>query len=388
MPAANKSRRILSIDILRGIVMVIMALDHARDFFSGYRFSPTDMDHANTPMFFTRWITHFCAPVFIFLSGTSAFLSAQNKSKYDTAKFLVTRGIWLIILEVTIVHFAWAFNWDFSNMFLQVIWAIGWSMIFLAAMVFLPLPAILGISLLIILGHNALDGIRAESFGQYKWSWHILHEVGPFQLTDGYGVFVMYPIVPWIAVMAAGYCFGSLLLQPEGPRNQKLTIIGISAILLFIILRAINVYGDPLPWSYQDNWHHTLLSFLNCNKYPPSLLYLLMTLGSAILLLPQLEKMKNGIGRFFTVFGKVPMFYYIMHLLVLHGMALLTALALGFPARYFTESTSSLDDKPHWGYSLPAVYMWWMLGIAILYLPCLWYMRVKSRNKKWWLSYL
>jgi uncharacterized membrane protein len=388
MPASYKNSRVLCIDILRGIVMVIMALDHTRDFFSGFRFSPTDLSHASTPMFLTRWITHFCAPVFIFLSGTSAFLSAQNKSKPELAKFLLARGIWLIILEVTIVHFAWDFNWDYSNIFLQVIWAIGWSMIFLSALIFLPVAAIFFISMALIIGHNTLDRISAASFGPHAGWWTVLHEVGTIPLGEANGIFVLYPMIPWVGVMAAGYCFGALFMMPERIRNQNINAIGAGAIVLFVILRLFNNYGDPDPWAYQGNWHHTILSFINCEKYPPSLLFLLMTLGPAILLLPQLEKMRNTAGRFFTVFGKVPLFYYIMHLFVLHGMALLTAVALGFPATYFTESTHSFAGKPHWGYSLPAVYMWWMLAIAILYIPCFWYMQIKSHYKKWWLSYL
>jgi uncharacterized membrane protein len=381
-------KRVISIDILRGIVMVIMALDHTRDYFTDFFHNPTDLQHASTAMFLTRWITHFCAPVFVFLAGTSAFLSlSKGKSKKEAAVFLLTRGIWLIILELTIVRLGWQFNFDYSQVFVQVIWAIGWSMIFLAGLIFLPMPAILSVGLVMILGHNTLDSIRASSFGEHAMWWNIIHEFGFLQF-DGWGAMVIYPLVPWIGVMATGYCFGSLFRQEKKTRNRNLLAIGFSAIGLFIVLRFTNTYGDPNPWSVQPAWWRTVLSFINCEKYPPSLLYLLMTIGPAITLMPLLEKAGNAIGRIFTVFGRVPMFYYIMHIYLLHSMAIIVAALKGIPYRYFTDNDTLFAPKPGWGFSLGAVYAYWLLAVVLLYFPCRWFMRVKTSNKKWWLSYV
>lgn len=381
-------KRIASIDILRGIVMVIMALDHTRDYFSNYYSDPTDLTQASSFMFMTRWITHFCAPAFIFLSGTSAYLSlGRKKTKKEASLFLLTRGLWLILLELTIVRFGWQFNIDYSQVFLQVIWAIGWSMIFLAVFVFLPMRLILFIGLALILGHNTLDSIHAGRFGSHAMWWNLLHEFGLLNF-DGWSLFVLYPLIPWIGVMATGYCFGALFKKEEDIRNKWLYRIGISATVLFILLRLANVYGDPSPWVMQKAWWRTVLSFINCTKYPPSLLYLLMTIGPAITLLPLLEKMQNTAGKIFTVYGRVPMFYYIMHIYLLHTMVLVAAWFMNIPFNYFIDNDKIFAPKPGWGFSLPYVYAWWLLAVCMLYLPCRWFMRVKANNRKWWLSYL
>lgn len=384
-----KPKRILSIDILRGAIMIIMALDHVRDFFTDFRkFDPLDLEHASTAMFFTRWITHFCAPVFVFLAGTSAFLSMQRgKTKNESSRLLFTRGIWLIILEVTIVRFGWAFNLDYHLIFLQVIWAIGWSMIFLSALIFLPRAAIAIIGLILILGHNMLDGIHANTFGSNAIFWNFLHEQGRAQYAPAYMAFFIYPIIPWIGVMAVGYCFGSIFKKEEKERNKWFYTIGISTIILFIVIRYINVYGDPSPWHTQANGT-TLLSFIKCTKYPPSLLYLLMTLGPAITLLPLLEKLSGRVGKFLMVYGRVPMFYYILHIYIIHLLALFTGLALGVPTKVFTSNGSLFDPNLKWGFSLPVVYLYWIATFLILYYPCKWFMRIKATHKKWWLSYL
>lgn len=385
MSAIAPVKRIASIDILRGIIMVIMALDHTRDYFTDYYYSPTDLQHASTFMFFTRWITHYCAPVFVFLSGASAYLSFQKgKSKKEAALFLLTRGIWLVLLELTIVRFGWEFNVNYDFLFVQVIWAIGWSMIFLAGLIFLPLPAILSIGLILICGHNLLDPIHADNFGENGLWWKVVHEQGSVTLGNS-NVFIGYPLVPWIGVMATGYVFGTVLKKPN--RDTWLYAIGSTAILLFIILRAGNIYGDPYPWQPQGSWHRTLLSMLNCQKYPPSLLYLLMTLGPAILSMPLLEKM-NGrlLSRWFTVYGRVPMFYYILHIYLIHVLALLGGVAMGLNPEMFLSSP--FGEKPGWGFSLPVVYAVWLLVVFILYFPSRWFMYVKMNNKKWWLSYL
>jgi uncharacterized membrane protein len=389
MNLASQNKRIISIDILRGIIMVVMALDHTRDFFSNFQYNPLDLEHTNIAMFFTRWITHFCAPVFVFLSGTSAFLSFnKGKTKKEAAKYLLTRGLWLVILEFTIIRFGWLFNFDYTHLIVQVIWAIGWAMIFLSRLIFLPYPLILAIGLALIFGHNVFDTTHADAFGGYAGFWNVLHEMGLVQLTESTSLFVIYPLVPWIGVMAVGYCFGKIFTKPEADRNMWLYSLGIAAIMLFVITRYINIYGDSHHWVAQDTTVNTILSFIDCTKYPPSLLYLLMTLGPAILVLPLLEKLNNAISRFFLVFGRVPMFYYILHIYLIHTMAMTIALFQNIPAYYFTDTDKSFGPKPGWGYDLQGVYFYWALTIAILYFPCRWFMNIKMNHKKWWLSYI
>lgn len=385
-----QSKRIVSIDILRGIVMVIMALDHTRDYFTNFTHDPTDLEYASTFMFLTRWITHFCAPIFVFLSGTSAFLSMQKgKTIKQQAGFLLSRGIWLLILEFTIVRFGWMFNVDYSMVFVQVIWAIGWSMIFLSGLIFLPRKLVLAIALSLIFLHNAFDGVHAANLGEYGRWWNVFHEFGIIPLFGDVTMFVLYPLVPWIAVMAVGYCFGGIMKMEEWQRDKWLYRIGLSAIALFVVLRFTNAYGDSALWSSQGSLHRTVLSFINVTKYPPSLLYLLMTIGPAITLLPLLEKMRNKVGDFFTVYGRVPMFYYILHIYLIHFISMIVGVWIyDVPSHYFTTNAETLSAKPNWGYSLVGVYLYWMLVIVMLYLPCRWFMQVKMKHKKWWLSYL
>lgn len=381
--------RVRSVDILRGIVMVLMALDHTRDYFTDFYNNPTDLSVASTGTFLTRWITHFCAPVFVFLAGTSAFLSlSKKKDKKAASFFLFTRGIWLIVLELTIVRFGWLFNLDYSQTIVQVIWAIGWSMIFLAALIHLPFKAILTIGLIMVFGHNALDFIPVDTQTGTGLLWHFLHQSGFIQYGTNGSLFIIYPLIPWIGVMATGYCFGRILQYNEHKRNRLLYRIGGGAILLFIILRATNLYGDPHPWTVQESWHRTVLSFINCEKYPPSLLYLLMTLGPSIMLMPLLERAAANVGRFFTVFGRVPLFYYIAHIYLIHAMALMGAAMLGLPLDYFTDNDLIWVSKPGWGWGLPVVYAVWIAAVLLLYYPSRWFMRVKQQNKQWWLSYL
>lgn len=385
----GKTNRIVSIDILRGVIMVVMALDHTRDFFSNFQYNPLDLEHTTTAMFFTRWITHFCAPVFVFLSGVSAFLSFnKGKTKKEAAMFLLSRGAWLIILEFTVIRFGWLFNLDYTHLIVQVIWAIGCSMILLSVLIFLPYALILAIGLAFIFGHNAFDSIHADAMGGYGGFWHVFHEMGLVQLSQSASVFVIYPLVPWIGVMAVGYCFGKVFTKPEVERNKWMYSLGAISIFLFCIIRYINIYGDSHYWISQPTILKTILSFVDCTKYPPSLLYLLMTLGPAILLLPILEKLNNTVSRIFLVFGRVPMFYYILHIYLIHSMAMSIAYFQRIPTEYFTDTGKSFGPKPGWGYELTGVYLYWILAVIILYFPCRWFMKIKATHKKWWLSYL
>lgn len=359
--------------------MVVMALDHVRDFFSDFKFQPTDLQHASTIMFFTRFITHYCAPVFVFLSGTSAFLSMGKGRTVKQESFrLFTRGLWLILLEVTIVRLGWTFNFDYSLIILQVIWAIGVSMVALSALIFLPRMLILSIGLVMIFGHNTLDGLHPS--GSIGVLWQLLHIQGPVHYGQGNTIFIIYPLIPWIGVMAVGYCFGAIFQMEQSKRFRWQYIIGISSIILFIALRLINNYGDPAPWHTQPAWWRTILSFINCSKYPPSLLYLLMTLGPAIAVLPLLEQMTNRAGEIITVYGRVPLFYYILHIYLVHGIGVLASLLF--------SGGAVVSPFNHPGYPLPVVYGVWLLAVVILYFPCRWFMGIKKSHRQWWLSYL
>jgi uncharacterized membrane protein len=401
----SRRGRVDSVDLLRGLIMVIMMLDHTRDFvhFQVPLFDPTDVSQTYPLLFFTRWITHFCAPVFVFLAGTGAyFQELRGKPKGELSKFLVTRGIWLVILELTVLRVVIFFNFDYAAVggFLQVIWAIGWSMIVLAAVIHLPLRAIVALSLGMIFLHDTLDGIRVTSWngpgtpipGFGASLWHVLHVSGMiFPLGfPGPAVLVLYPLIPWVAVMAAGYAFGSLYRLDETERRRILIRLGTAITLGFIVLRAINIYGDPARWSVQAGAVKTALSFLALSKYPPSLLYLMMTLGPAMLFLAWLEGRQPGrAGRIFIVFGRVPLFFYLLQWVTTHVLALIAGRIAGKPTDYlFNDFAFSPPWAPGSGFGLGMVYALWILGVVLLYPLCRWYAGVKARRRDWWLSYL
>jgi uncharacterized membrane protein len=389
------SRRLDSIDVLRGVVMALMAIDHARDFFTNARFDPLDLEKTWPALFLTRWITHLCAPVFLFLAGTGTALSmARGRSKGEIARFLLTRGLWLVLLELTLVRFGWLFNFDVLNATALVIWAIGWSMVALAALVFLPVRyvGILGVAMVLL--HNALDPVEPGDLGWAAWLWTILHEGGEVPIPGRAELFVGYPLVPWIGVMAAGYAFGALVQATEASRRAALFArIGLGLSVAFVALRATNVYGDPRPWAPQQSALFTLFSFIDCDKYPPSLLYLLMTLGPSLLLLAAFEKWPRLHWTPLVVFGRVPLFYYLLHLIVLHAMAVVLELARGHSAAWLFQNASppvgSLLFPPQgYGYSLPVVYLLWAIALVILYFPCRAFAALKARRRDRWLSYL
>ena len=325
------STRIQSIDLLRGIVMIIMALDHVRDYFhaDAFLYNPVDLEKTNVALFATRWITHVCAPVFVFLAGTSAFLVGSRKGKSELASFLFKRGVWLIILEFTIINFAWFANIEFPLIALTVIWALAIGMIVLAVACYLPFKVILVLGVILVFGHNALDSIHIDSV----W-WSLLHEQSGFQLGHFF-VFVGYPLLPWIGTMFLGYCFGSLYLpNVKAEYRKKLLLqLGVGAVLLFIILRITDVYGEPYKWSTQESSVFTFLSFMNVTKYPPSLLYLLVTLGPSLIFLALSEKLTGKISQYVIALGRVPMFYYIVHIAVIHLIGFFAA--KGYRLRVF-----------------------------------------------------
>lgn len=373
---SERSARIASVDILRGLVMAIMALDHTRDFFSNTGFNPRDV--TEPALFLTRWVTHICAPTFIFLSGLSAFLYGRGKTAWDLSRFLFTRGIWLILIDFTLIKFGWRFDFDILRMTGGIIFAIGGAMIALAAIVWLPRWLIAGLAILIITGHNLFDSIRAHELGDATWAWHVLHEPGRIYLSDQATLYVLYPLLPWIGVMAAGYLLGPVMQLAPRFRQRVLFRLGATITLGFIVLRATNFYGDPATWVNQETWLETVLSFLNCEKYPPSLLYLMMTLGPALMLLATFECTRGFMARFLSVFGQVPFFYYVIHIYLIHLLAVATAFMM----------TGDIIRTPALGFSLPGVYLVWVLVLILLYPICRWFADLKNNGRGWWWSYL
>jgi uncharacterized membrane protein len=387
--ATVQRKRVASIDVLRGLVMIVMALDHVRDYFSNARFEPTDLSKTWPALFFTRWITHFCAPTFIFLAGTGAYLYGVSRGgdKRQLSRFLWTRGLWLIFVELTLVRFGWTFNWNYhTTSVFQVIWAIGASMIVLAALCRLPDGVIASFGIVLIVGHNALDSIKPESFGHLSWIWTILHVPGLLHPSAAIPLFVMYPLIPWIGVMACGYVFGRLYRMPAERRRPRLLALGAALTLAFVVLRAANLYGDPEMWSHQKSATFTFLSFLNCEKYPPSLLFLLMTLGPAILFLAAAESVRLPLSGPISVYGRVPFFYYVLHLPLAHFLGGLALFAKYGPV-VRTYSFAN-PPPPDFGFRLAEVYAAWILVVLILYFPCRWYSRLKARSSNPLLSYL
>ena len=385
--------RIFSIDILRGLVIILMAIDHVRDFWSVEPFAPEDLSQTSPEYFFTRWITHFCAPVFVFLAGTSSFL--YQKKINDTkalSQFLLVRGLWLVFIEIMVVNYSWTlgFFWYEWGFFLQVIWAIGIAMIALAALVWLSDGMILLISLLLIFGHNALNFLVPADFGALGWLWKILHEGGWQGLNEqgNWGVFIAYPILPWIGVMAAGYVFGHIMLMDSEQRAKWLYRLGFGAIILFVLLRLSNWYGDTADWSTQKNVLYTLMSFLNTQKYPPSLLYLLMTLGPSMFLLVWFEKKEYGWFNFLRVFGRVPFFFYVLHFFVIHLTSMLY-FKLVHGQWFDLANTQNPQNWPDFYQpSLWRLYLAWAVTVWLFYYLCRWFDRYKSTHSQWWLKYI
>ena len=355
--------RITSIDLLRGIVMVIMAIDHVRDFFhiEASTGDPTNMATTTPQLFFTRWITHFCAPTFVFLAGTSAYLSGIDKTKRELAASLIRRGVWLIIVEFLVMSLAFTFNPLYNVIILQVIWSIGISMVLLGLIIRLPFNVIFTLGLLIVCSHNLLDAPEAELHGKVGFWWDLFHHgrFAIYPIAPNHFLIILYPFVPWFGVMCCGYCFGKLYEKGTAPeaRRKMLMQIGFGLIIFFIILRFINTYGDPVPWSVQHSGVYTFLSFLNTTKYPPSLLYLCMMLGPAILSLAFIEKVQNKLTDFFIVFGRVPFFYYVVHFFYIHALCVVAFFVFGYTSKDIVpKSTPFLFRPDDFGFSLPGMY--------------------------------
>jgi uncharacterized membrane protein len=394
--ASTRPSRIISVDLLRGLVMMLMALDHTRDYFSGLPFPPEDLSKTFGALFFTRVITHLCAPVFFLLAGASAYLSvARGKSLSEVSRFFWTRGLWLVFLELTVLHFAWDFTLQ-SVPLLQVIWALGWSMVVMALIVRLPVVWIGSLGAAVIVLHNLLDTVTPDALGNAAGLWTFLHVPGFISISPQIRALIGYPLIPWVGVMAAGYALGTLLERPD--RRKRLLTLGLGLTLAFFVLRGLNFYGNGShgfhsffpatvgPWKLQATPALTIMSFFNTLKYPPSLDYLLMTLGPALILLSCFEgpRAEHGVSRILLVFGRVPLFYYVFHIFLIHTLAVLTGILFHQPVSWLWQGTFVLQKAPtDYGHSLAFVYLIWVMVLLILYFPCKWYADFKSRHRDW-----
>ena len=398
MQTKTLQQRILSIDILRGIVMVLMALDHTRDYLhiTAWTDDPLNLETTTPALFFTRYITHFCAPTFVFLSGVSIYLQSLRKTKSELSVFLMKRGLWLVFIEVCLISLAWSYNPNYNFFFLQVIWVIGISMFLLGLLIRTSYKFILVLGLLFVFGHNLLDFVEASSSYKPTLVWDLLHH-GNFviyNLWRNHSAVVFYPIIPWSGLMMLGYCAGIFFTSKYSvdQRAKILTRIGTGLLLLFVLLRFINVYGNPVVWSVQKTNFYTFLSFINVHKYPPSLMYMCVTIGIALLSLVFLEKVENKFTRIMSIFGRTAFFYYILHLYLIHFFATIYFYVNGHSVN---ESVANIQSRlwyfitPGEGFGLPGVYCIWIVVILILFPLCKWYDNYKQSHKeKWWLSYL
>jgi uncharacterized membrane protein len=398
--------RLREIDILRGLVIVLMALDHVRDYFhvGAFTSNPLDPDTTTPWLYATRWITHLCAPTFVLLTGVSAALQRERgKGVAVLSWLLATRGVWLIFLELTILSFGWSFGYPYP-LFLQVIWAIGWSMLALAALVWLPRRLVFAIGLAIVVGHNLLDAVTPQQFGGAALVWNFLHEGGPIFLGETpIGLFA-YPVLPWIGVIALGYGLGGVFSAPAERRDRALLFAGIAMLTAFVLLRWFELYGNPSldtaggpfggpgSWRAQDTPTAAAMVFFDVQKYPPSLQFLLVTLGAVFALWPLLARLRGPLGGVLNTFGAVPFFFYLLHIYLVHALAIAANAAMGRDASGMFNYMMNVFVAPErfqgLGFSLPWVYAAWLVVLTLLYPLCRWFAALKARRRDWWLSYL
>ncbi len=394
-PNTAAAPRVTALDALRGLVMIVMTLDHVRDFFhaGASQFQPDDLRHTTVTLFFTRWITHLCAPVFMFAAGGAAYMRRFNyrSSPAELSPYLWKRGLWLVFLELTVLRFALTFHPLDGPILLTVLWALGWSMVALGFLSRLPIRLLAILSLAVVVLHNLTDaGALAMSPGGSPLGdfWKIVHQQGVISI-GGIVIVVAYPLVPWIAVMALGFCCGEVLLMDPARRQQWLLRLGAGLTASFAVIRLINVYGDPQPWAVQASPAFTLLSFLRCTKYPPSLDFLLMTLGPAMLLLAWFYRIGLRAANPLVVIGRVPLFYFLGHMLLAHFLTIPIALIRYGRAGFLLNPPSPANVYPAgYGYSLGVVYLVWLLVIGLMYPACVWFGRLKARKSSPLLAYL
>ena len=398
LTAQAMGSRIVSVDFMRGLAMVVMAIDHSRDFLSNLPFEPEDIAHTYPALFFTRWVTHFCAPLFFFLAGTGAYLLRQRTGSVGVAsRFLFTRGLWLVVLEFTIIDYAWTFVWwHFGG----VVWSLGCSMVLLALLIRLPDVATFAVGAALVVFHDLFDSVKAAQLGRLDWLWAILHRKGMVPHTE---FFVLFPLIPLVGVMALGYCFGKVFLKPAEARALIMMRLGLAATGAFLALRAFNAYGNPAAgvarnspgdWHVQSTVAMSVVSFLDVEKYPASLQFLLMTLGPALILFSFVERASLS-ARFeiwmkpIVVFGRVPLLFYVLHLYAIHFAAIVLAALTHQPAEWLWKGGFFMNYKPdNYGHGLPVVYLTWFAVVALLYFPCAWFANYRQRHRAWWLSYL
>lgn len=399
--------RISEIDMLRGLVIVLMALDHVRDYFflnGGLGTNPLDPQTTTVWLYTTRWITHLCAPTFVFLSGVSAYLQfAKGKRGANLSGFLLSRGLWLIFLELTIISFGWSFGWPYLP-FMQVIWAIGWSMIALAALVWLPRVAVLAVGVGIIAGHNLLDPINARELASpaLGYLWLFLHDGGPIFVGQQPIGLLAYPVLPWIGIIAFGYGLGAIFTEEKAKRDRTIMLLGLAMLALFVLLRVTMFYGDPSfatgPEALQRDWREqasigaAIMVFLDVQKYPPSLQFTLVTLGIVLSIWPLLSRLPGAVRSVLNTFGAVPFFFYVLHIYLIHLLAIAANAALGKPIAgqfgYLINVFTAPQLFEGSGFTLPWVYVAWVVVLALLYPICRYWQALKARRRDWWLSYL
>jgi uncharacterized membrane protein len=388
-----RTRRVESIDVLRGVVMILMTLDHVRDYLGDAAANPTNLATTTIPLFFTRWITHFCAPAFFLLTGTGAYLLSRRIGTSALSRFLVTRGLWLIVLETVILRcLGYQFNFDFRVTLFFILWAIGWSMIVLAALVRLRVAVPAAFGLILIAGHNLFDGMPASAIGLPAPLWLVLHQQGLLLKGPEHFILVAYPLIPWIGVTAAGYALGPIFEWDASARRRFLWRAGVLVTVAFVALRWLNFYGDPQPWSVRSTPAFTALSFLNTTKYPPSLLFLLMTLGPSLLFLRAVDGRVPRWLRPAELLGRVPLFYFVLHIVLIHLLALAVCWYRFGEIHWVFESPTP-DKYPFtqpsgWPLPLPLLYGFWWLVVLLLWPVCRWYATLRERRRDWWLSYL
>jgi uncharacterized membrane protein len=386
-----KKERFVALDVLRGLTMVIMALDHSRDFFalSWVYYAPTDLALTNLEVFFTRWITHFAAPVFIFLAGIGLFFASGRRTKNQLASLAISRGLWLIFLELTLVGFFWSFNDEFlSSPKVAVLFTIGISMICVGFLIYLPKILIAVIAVGMILGHNLLDGITPESFGAYSWVWMLLHSPGNFYIGT-IEVRVVYPFIPWIGLMALGYIFGPVTKLPRVKRKKIFLFTGLGLLVFGLLLRYSNVYGDLIPWQIYEDFDKTFMSFLNFTKYPPSLIYLSVLLGIAMILMSLFDRDLGKWSNPLRDFGQVPFFFYVLHIPLLHLAGIAFAnFTFGDASWLYGAPIKNSPEGLSYPYELLPTYIAWFGTLLVLYYPSKWFAQLKKERKDWWLSYL
>ena len=389
------NKRIETIDLLRGLIMIIMALDHTRDFFYKNALTGNPLDPGSTvpALYFTRWITHLCAPTFVFLSGLSAWLQSRRKTKKELARFLITRGAWLIVVDLFVMSLGLTANIYYDFFILETLWSIGISMMILGLLIRLPFSLILSTGLVIFFGHNLLDFAEASRGGNVPFWWNLLHSRGLYRLWGNHSLFVIYPFLPWTGLMLLGYCCGKLFTDVEQPRRRQILLwTGVTAIIFFISLRFANVYGDPTRWTSQKGGLQTFYSFMNVQKYPPSLLFLCATVGPGLIFLAIARNNNSRLSTMIRIYGRVPFFYFIVHIYILHAVQIITYLARGHSVAEGMKNPPGASFKftsPGEGYSLFGVYCIWIAIVALMYPLCKWYDQYKKNHReKWWLSYL